>query len=139
MERGHTILDHPADVGIEARGATLKDALEEAAVALMSIILDIGTVECREEHHLELASTDKDQLLVKWLAEILFLYDGMQFAGCRFHINRLTSTGLGAMVCGEPLSVDKHRARLDVKAVTYHQLSIKESAEGAIIRVYLDI
>ena len=71
MQSGFTILEHPADLGIEARGATLKDAFEQSAVALMSIIFDLSTVECREERHVELTATDLDHLLVKWLAEIL--------------------------------------------------------------------
>jgi SHS2 domain-containing protein len=139
MQRGYTILDHPADLGIEARGTTLKEAFEQAAVALMSIILDLESVECIGERRIELAATDKDHLLVKWLTEILYLYDGMQFAGCRFTIDELTSTSLQATVCGETLSTQKHRTRLDVKAITYHQLSIVNSDSGAILRVYLDI
>jgi SHS2 domain-containing protein len=42
-------------------------------------------------------------------------------------------------VKGERFSVEKHDTRLDVKAVTYHQLSIEENEKGARVRVYLDI
>ena len=139
MDKGFTILDHPADLGIEAHGSTLKDAFEQSAIALMSVILDLTTVECIEKRQIEIAAADLEHLLVKWLAEILYLYDGRQFVAKQFTIDQLTSTALTAVVIGEQVSLEKHRTKLDVKAVTYHQLSVTENNEGAVVRVFLDI
>jgi SHS2 domain-containing protein len=80
-----------------------------------------------------------EQVLVKWLAEILYLYDGMKFAAARFEISELTPTSLSATVHGEPFSSDRHAARLDVKAITYHQLLCEQTATGARLQVFLDI
>ena len=40
MEKGYTILEHPSDLGIEAHGETMNVAFEQAATALMSVMLD---------------------------------------------------------------------------------------------------
>ncbi len=139
MQTGFTILEHPADLGIEARGTTLNEAFEQSAIALMSIILDLSTVSSIESKRIELTATDIHHLLVKWLTEILYLYDGQQFVANRFSIDYLDSTTLRATISGEKLSLEKHQTILDVKAVTYHQLSVIETNEGATVRVFLDI
>lgn len=133
------ILEHPADLGIEAHGGTLEEAFVQAAVGLVSIILDPATVEPRQTKEVHLRRADLEQLLVKWLSEILYLYDGQGFVGKEFEIVRLTENELDAKVRGEPLDLQKHRTRLDVKAVTYHQLQIQHTDHGVRVQVYLDI
>ena len=139
MQPGFVILDHPADLGIEARGQTLAEAFEQAAIALMSIILDLTTVEPKEFREVRLKATDQEQLLVKWLEELLYLYDGENFAGSKFVIEELGPNHLNASVRGEPFSEAKHLTRLDVKAITYHQLLVQQNQEGGRVRVFLDI
>lgn len=139
MQKGFTILDHPADLGIEARGATLAEAFEQAAVGLMSVILELTSIENRTSRTIELSATDYEHLLVKWLTEVLYLYDGKDFVGKDFRISKLTPTHLKAMTYGENLDQNKHVMKLDVKAITYHQLSVRENKEDALVRVYLDI
>ena len=134
-----TILDHPADLGIEARGATLHEAFENAARGLVSVILDLSTVECQESRVVEISAADIEQLLVKWLAEVLYLYDGQRFVGKEFTIGEMTPHRLKATVTGEQFSVTKHRTKMDVKAITYHQLLVRQDKDGGLVRVFLDI
>lgn len=139
MPCGYQLIDHPADLGIEANGQSLSEAFEQAAVGLMSVILDVELVQCRDSRAISLQATDLEHLLVKWLTEILYLYDGMRFPAARFQIDALTSTSLSAEVFGEPFSEGRHLTRLDVKAITYHQLLCEENETGARVRVFLDI
>ncbi|MBI5216017.1 MAG: archease [Ignavibacteriae bacterium] len=139
MKPGFTILEHPADMGIEATGETLAQAFEQAAMGMMSIILDVSTVEKKDTRTINLRAGDIEQLLVKWLTEILYLYDGQQFVPCSFSIQKLSETNLEAKINGEQLQQEKHRTKLDVKAVTYHQLSIKHSVNDVTLTVFLDI
>jgi SHS2 domain-containing protein len=46
------ILDHPADLGIEAYGQTLAESFEQAALGLISVILDPATVRQVEAERL---------------------------------------------------------------------------------------
>lgn len=136
---GHRILEHPADLGIEATGRTASEAFEQAALALMSVILDPRSVAAREERLLSVAGADPEQLLVRWLGEVLYLYDGQRFATREVRITRWTGTELSAVVRGEPLDPSRHTSRLDVKAVTYHQIAVREEAGSVTLQVYLDI
>jgi SHS2 domain-containing protein len=139
LSAGYALLDHPADLGIEAFGKSLAEAFEQAALALMSVILDPGKIEYIQSKAVVLEATDTAHLLVKWLAEVLYLYDGQGFATGQFVISEFSASRLAATVGGEPFDATKHAPRLDVKAITYHQLWIEESATGARVRVFLDI
>jgi len=136
---GFIILDHPADLGIEAYGQTLAESFEQAALGLMSVILDPATVEPFEAREVSLDAVDTEQLLVKWLAEILYLYDGQHFVPVKFSIRSISQSHLHASLWGEEFSVEKHLTRLDVKAITYHQLLVRQDENGSRVRVFLDI
>ena len=136
---GFTILDHPADLGIEAYGQTLAESFEQAALGLISVILDPATVEPFEARAVDLDAVDTEQLLVKWLAEILYLYDGQHFVPVKFSICSISQSHLQASLWGETFSEEKHLTRLDVKAITYHQLLVRQDENGSRVRVFLDI
>src|SRR5262245_2525556 len=139
MTANFTILDHPADLGIEACGQTLGEAFEQAALGLMSVILDPATVELVESREIDLGAIDTEQLLVKWLAEVLYLYDGLHFAPVKFSVSSISKNRVRAVLRGEAFDQEKHLVRVDVKAVTYHQLSVEQNETGSRVRVFLDI
>jgi SHS2 domain-containing protein len=136
---GFSLIEHPADLGIEAFGKTLPEAFEQAAVGLMSVIVDLSMVEPAIAHEVRLQAADREHLLVKWLTEVLYLYDGQKFVGREFKVRELRGNGLEAMIWGETLAQGRHETRMDVKAVTYHQLSVTETDGEALVRVFLDI
>jgi SHS2 domain-containing protein len=134
-----TILEHPSDIGIEATEATLKEAFSEAAKGLLSIILDLSTVRTARTEALELRAQNFEDLLVRWLQEILFLYDAKGFIAKETSISELTPHSVKAALSGEDFSSEKHETLLDVKAITYHQLVVREDKHGGFIRVFFDI
>jgi len=139
MNRGYRILEHPSDIGIEATGSSLKEAFENAAIGLLSIITDPQSVDAEEDRYIKLKGTDLENLLIKWLSEILYLYDGENFVVGRVEIESISPTFLEAIVSGEPVDDRRHPMNLDVKAITYHQLKIQRKKDGCLVRVFLDI
>ncbi len=136
---GVRFLDHPSDIGIEARGVSCAEAFSRAAAAFMSLILDPTAVDAAERRTIVLDATDVEQLLVRWLSEILYLYDGCGYVSSEFRISVCTPGHLEATIFGEPIQPEKHKVRMDIKAVTYHQLAVWRDADGWGVRVYLDI
>ena len=133
------ILEHTADIGFEAFGATRQDVFRNAARALTHLMVDLETISPREEKALSAEASDMPNLLVNWLSEILYLFDaeGWLFRDFRFDV--LTERGLTAMARGEKFDRRKHQVKLLIKAVTYHQLDLRETAEGWRAQVYVDI
>jgi SHS2 domain-containing protein len=139
MEEGYRILEHPADMGIEACGPDLKSAFEQAALGLISIIVDPASVDAREQKAVILQGTDSENLLVKWLSEILYLYDAEGFVTSAITIMNLAATELEAVLSGETVDGNKHRLKMDVKAITYHQVKVDERQDGCVVSVFLDV
>jgi SHS2 domain-containing protein len=139
MKAGFRILEHPADVGIEATGASLKEAFEHAARGLISMITDIDCINTNEERFIQLKGSDIQNLLVKWLSEILYLYDGENFLVGDVEIERISPTNLEAIVRGESVDETRHPMKMDIKAITYHQLKVQEKTDGCVVRVFFDI
>ncbi|HCA80415.1 MAG TPA: archease [Bacteroidetes bacterium] len=139
MESGFRILEHPADMGIEASGPDLREAFRQAALGLISIVVDPSSVGLSVQKTSSVEGTDAENLLVRWLSEILYLYDGEDYLVGGIEILKMSPTGLSANLRGEFVDEQRHRLKMDVKAVTYHQLSVSQGPEGAVVRVFLDI
>jgi protein archease len=133
------ILEHPADVGFRAFGRTPAELFENAALALVSIASEIADVEARNPYHLEATGTDQESLLVAWLSEVLYWFDGKRIAFCRFHISTIGPNGLIAVAYGEPRNSMRHHFKPIVKAVTWHQLKVRKTEKCWMAEVYLDI
>ena len=136
---GHEILEHPADLGIEAWGASFSEALSEAVAGLGGILVDPSGVVPREERAVKIAADDRESLVVRVLSEVLYRFDAEHFVPSGLKTNLESATAIEGSVVGEPLDSGRHRLRLDVKAVTYHQLSVVDSPSECRIRVFLDI
>lgn len=150
MRAPFEVLEHPADVGFVAYGATLEELFGHAALALLSLGCELEGVEERGRWELEATGTDLEALLFAWLAEILAAADAEQLVFRRVEVTALESgadaerawAGPGrvrGIAWGEPFDKARHRAGTYIKAVTYHQLSVKSTAEGWRAQVYLDV
>jgi SHS2 domain-containing protein len=135
----YEILEHTADIGFRARGATLEELFEAAAEALTGIVLDTGTVEARERYELSAEGEDRESLLVNWLSEVLYWLDGKRVAFRRFHVRELGPARVTAEAEGEPRNPARHGGKLDVKGVTYHQLRISRRNGEWAAEVFLDV
>jgi SHS2 domain-containing protein len=133
------ILEHPSDLGIEARGATMEEAFQHAAFGLMSIIAGSSKIESYEKRSISILALDRENLLVRWLSEILYLYDAEKFLTADTKVERMNNTSLNATILGQQFDASKHELKLDVKAITYHQLTVEKLDNIWIARVFVDI
>jgi SHS2 domain-containing protein len=133
------VLEHTADIGFRARGRTLAGLFESAAEALVALALELEDVSPRESYALAAEGEDLESLLVNWLSEVLYWLDGKRVAMRRFEVKEIASGRVAAEGFGEPLDPARHRAKLVIKGVTYHQLRIERDEQGWVAEVYLDI
>jgi len=133
------ILEHTADIGFEAFGATRKEVFANAGCALMHLMVDLEAIAPRDKLSLRAEASDMPNLLVNWLSEILYMFDGEGWLFRDFEFDEFTEHSLAAMARGEKFDRRRHQVKLLVKAVTYHQLDLREAAEGWRAQVYVDI
>jgi len=131
--------DHTADLGIRVFGRTLEEVFVNAAYALFDQRADLRKVQGKISREISVQGADREDLLVRWLGELLFLAESRGYLFNEFCMRRLDSTSLEAVARGEIFDPSRHRFKTEIKAVTYHQVGVKETQEGWEARVIFDI
>ena len=141
MDEKFRFFDHPADAKFQAYGRTLEEAFSNAALALVSLMWEPDKVEKAQERQVAVSGRDLEQLLVRFLGEIIYLFETRDFlvAAAEGLMIERTAHGfrLQALLRG-----DEHRERYavfgEVKAVTYNEMRIDEGCP-ATVQVVVDI
>lgn len=134
MSQPFEILEHTADVGFRAWGATVAELFESTAAALVSFAEPARRRDT--ERTVEVSAEDYESLLVAWLSEVLFLLDAGVMTPGWFHVDDVGPRHLRARVAG---AAGPGRWRLIVKAVTYHQIEVVRRNQRWEASVYLDV
>ncbi len=133
-------LEHTAEAGIIARGATLAEAFANAAEGMYALIVELDGVEERETRQVTLEGTGAEALLVDWLLELVFLTETEGLVFRRFQVDELSETRLRARAWGERFDPERHRSyNVMVKAVTQYMLEIAQEDGGYRVQVLFDI
>ncbi|MGH7964778.1 MAG: archease [Candidatus Binatia bacterium] len=117
-------IEHTADLGIEVEADTPGELFRRAGLALFSLMVRPEGVEVRERREEAVQAENWEDLLHAWLSRLLhrFLQDG--FIGAQITVDDIDATHLRARLTGEKLDYERHDFETEIKAVTYHQLSV---------------
>lgn len=129
--RRYRPIEHTADLGLQAWGRTLAELYANAAEGMCALYFDLRAVRPREQRAVTAQGYDREEVLVDWLRQLLWMIEVESFLPCRFEIRELNDTHLQATVSGEHFDPSRHRWRTGIKAVTYHNLHVAPTAEGA--------
>jgi SHS2 domain-containing protein len=129
-----------ADSAFEAEADSLEDLFQTCALATFEVMADTSTIKSQSKEEVELAAENLDELLFDWLAELIYLKDSQSILFGKFEVQIKEEEGyrLFASVWGEPADQKKHKVRVDVKAVTYHLLKVKQVESKWMAKVVLD-
>jgi SHS2 domain-containing protein len=127
MER-YRILPHTADGKFQAFGETLEEAFANAALATASLMWDWTKVEPKVRFAVRVRGRDLQQLLVKFLSEVIYLMETRRFllagvSGLKMDQEE-ESYGIEATFQGDEIS-GRYKIYGDVKAVTYNDMRIE--------------
>jgi SHS2 domain-containing protein len=146
--RKYAFFDHTADIGCEIFGHTRKELFANAVTALFDLIIDhqadenqfpaIKKIKPREKK-LILEGSDLEDLLINFLREILYLFNGKGLLTINCRIIELTSRSIVAQLQVEHYNTKKHFVTTEIKAVTYHGFRIQRTAKGWKARVIFDV
>ncbi len=140
---GYRFLDHMTDAIIEAYGTTLEEAFENAAKALCDTMIDLKTVKPKREIKFSIKGNDLYSLLFDWLDKVMLLLvaDGIAMSQFSVEIKQHNNKDylLEGAARGEPLELDRHRYKVEIKAVTYHEMEIKQDKGIITLRFLLDL
>lgn len=131
--------DHTADLGLAISGTSEEVLFANAAFAIFDIITDLGRVEPRETRRVLVKGDSREDLLINFLREVLYLYNGERWLLKEIRVIKIDEKALEAEARGEPFDVQKHEICKEIKAVTYHQAQVRKTPDGWAARVIFDV
>src|ERR1017187_6849126 len=134
----HELFEHTADLGLRIRAADLDTLFVEAAQCLFSAVVeDLATVRPMQKIDMQIQGDEIDYLLFDWLRELLYHLDAEHLLFGKFEVH-VKPDGLTASAWGEPLDRSRHNLEHDVKAITYHGLSVEKVRDEWEAEVIVD-
>ncbi len=144
----YTEIEHTADVGMTFRAPDIRSAFAGAAAAAFDMMCDLDSVASGAsfEIRVEGRPDDLEHLMVRWLSELLYLYSSEGVLLSEFDILELKGVGasegvgslLTARVRGERFDATRHQMKTELKAPTYHQISVERPDDEWSVRVIFD-
>jgi SHS2 domain-containing protein len=136
----YELIDHTADAGMWVYGRDHAELFAHAAWALFDMISDAETIRPQQTMTIRIdGAADWEDLLVRWLSELLYHYDTERFLCCSASLTTLSPTQLTAQVQGEFFDPTRHPIDTEIKAVTYHQVTVEPCDTGWRARVIFDV
>jgi SHS2 domain-containing protein len=137
--RRYRLIDHTADMGMYLYGRDPKQVFISGAAVLFELLVEGRRQGPGKWEALALDGLDRQDLLVQWLGELLYIYSarGQVLTGAR--VQRLTRTRIEAEIGLTAFDAAHHKRRTEIKAVTYHQAEFKRHGAGWRARVIFDV
>lgn len=132
---GYQEVEHTADRAFRVQGRSLAELFENAAQAMVALEGKPPSSGYFIRRAIEVGGSDRETLLVNWLNEILYLEQTHDEFYDHFLLRDVSENRLRAQVYGWRLD----RCVTSFKAVTFHNLEIKELSEGLEATIVVDV
>jgi SHS2 domain-containing protein len=135
----YEIIDHTADLGIIVKGPDVKSLFIRAAQAMTDLMVrgDISDKTAIKDVLVE--GEDFPDLMVRWLGEILYLFEGENFIVHSIEIESISPIQLKSILSLTGFEPEYHEVLREIKAVTYHQIAVDQRDDGWEAKVIFDI
>ena len=133
-------LDHATDAFVEVTASSLEEAFLLAGKSVVDTTLDMSSVQEKEKHKVTVTGKDLTYLLFNWLEEMVYqlITEGFAVARISLSITQDKEYKLEAMLHGEPIDLQRHGFKVEIKAPTFHQMKIEQDGK-VFMRFLLDL
>ena len=119
--KNYRLTTRQSELAVRVTGNSQADLFANSAFALFDVMTDVDKIEIKEQLPLEVEGADRDDLLVNWMRELLYLYQGSGYMLKEFRVHDVKDTRVKAEVCGEKIDPDRHEIRKEISAIAYNQ------------------
>ncbi len=128
----YELLEHAADVMVRCTGRTIEECFENAAYAMFDQVVDVSRIDDSVKRTVTITAEDDEDKLYSFLSELLFIMDCESLVFDSFKVT-IHGDAVKCVAKGEPLDVKKHHAKAEIKAVTYHMLSVDRDVPSVTV------
>src|SRR5438093_11316311 len=108
-----------------AYGQDLPELFAHAAWAMFDLMSDATTIQPQHTITLSVSAVDLEDLLVRWLSELLYRYDTQRLLCCTFNCTLLEAPHLTATVARKPHDPARYPIDPERKDVTDHRIAVR--------------
>lgn len=126
-QKKYRLMTRQSALAVKVVGNSQADLFANSAFALFDVMTDVEKIEIKEHLPLEVEGVDRDDLMVNWMRELLYLYQGSGYLLREFQVHEVKDTLVKADVCGEKIDPDRHEIKKEVAAVAYHQSRMEKT------------
>jgi SHS2 domain-containing protein len=137
MSHRYEFVEHTADIAIQAYGDNLTGAFEAAATALFDLLTDGAEAAGEKTISFDITADDQEGLLVRFLSELIYLFEAEQIVLSDFRIEMNSDRKLTATARSEGFDPDRHGNGTLVKGVSYHNLQIAPNTDENPGRIWV--
>src|ERR687898_3589955 len=135
----YRVTPHHSELAVKVFGSSQVELFQNSGWALFDVTTDIEKIETKDCVPLEVEGTDRDDLLVNWMRELLYLYQGSGYLLKEFHIREAKDTLVKAEVCGEKIDPDRHEIKREIVGVAYHQRRMRINGDQWTAQLIFEI
>src|SRR6187200_1334964 len=126
-QKNYRITTPQNELAVRIFGNSQADLFANSGFALFDVISDIDKIEAAERLSLEVEGSDRDDLMVNWIRELLYLYQGSGYLLKEFLIREVKDTLVKADVRGEKIDPDRHEIQQEIAAVASHKSRMQKT------------
>ena len=138
-EKKYRVLNRSSDLVIKVFGKTQAELFANSAFALFDILADMEKVEVRDSLQLEVEGGDRDDLMVNWVRELLYLFQGSDFLVKEVEVQEIKENYVRAEVKGEKFDPDRHEIRRGIRAVAYDQSRMEKTGDQWMAQLIFEL
>ena len=125
----YRVTPHHSELAVKVFGSSQVELFQNSGWALFDVTTDIEKIETKDCVPLEVEGTDRDDLLVNWVRELLYLYQGSGYLLKEFRISELGDKLVKAEACGEKIDPDRHEIKKEIVAIAYDKSRMMKTGE----------
>ena len=139
----YKFFDHTADIAVEVSGQTLEELFLSSAAAWKETVIEQKEFNGSDSKNISIISESLEILLVQFLSELNYFLLTKEWLmnsieelkikeqNDRYHLN--------AKIYGEEYDSEKHFLKVEIKAVTFHQMEIKRKKNEFSTSIVFDV
>jgi SHS2 domain-containing protein len=138
-QKRYRILNRSSDLLIRVFGKTQVELFANSGFALFDLMTDIEKVQVGDRLTLEVEGVDRDDLMVNWMRELLYLYQGSGYLLKEFKVREARDNYVQAEVSGEKFDPDRHEIQREIRSVAYDQSRMEKTGDQWTAQVLFEI
>jgi len=132
-------IEHTGDKGIKIFGASVQELFINAAYGMFDVMVDISNLDHTVSETIEVAADNYEELLVTWLTELNYIFISENKIFDKFEITRFKDFEINGIITGDVFDLRKREIYSEIKAITYHELYVKQRGNKWEAQVIFDI